>query len=122
MAHIGNLAFTEREMVIKSRKILESGDPSIEPIVTLRHKILVQGFSGFLTFGRIFADFDKEGLKILYLDQFLKAMKETGLDVSESDCEKIFHSLEVDGEMNILSFLAAVKVSLNQNFKRFYIY
>lgn len=111
MAHIGNLAFTEREMMIRSKKILESGETASDPIVTLRHKILGRGFPGFLSFGRVFADFDKEGSKSLYLDQFLKAMEETGLELPEGDCEKIFNSLESDGELNILTFISAVKVS-----------
>jgi calcyphosin len=110
MSHPGFLSHNETKMIRQSEALLTSGDVN-DPVEALRHLCLARGFSGFLGFGRIFHEYDRKGAKSLNMDQFIKAFQETGLELPEGEIEKIFNLFEVDGEININTFMAGVRVS-----------
>lgn len=98
-------------MIHDSKRLLESGTID-DPIEILRLQCLSRGMSGFLGFGRCFREMDHNGEKILNLEQFTKAMADTGFDVPVEQIEEIFNRFDMDGSggINISNLMASIRV------------
>jgi calcyphosin len=111
MIHPGYVSHNEKEMMHKSQRLLESQTLE-DPVVVLRNLCLTRGFSGFLSFGRIFREMDGNGKTVLNLKQFTKGLKQTGLEMPDGYAEEIFRRFDMDGSggINISELLAHIRV------------
>jgi calcyphosin len=111
MSHAGYLSHNESEMIYKSKRKLDSGRIT-DPVEALRYLCLARGYSGFLGFGRSFREMDN-GKKFLNLQEFIKALHNTGLELPEGEAEEVFRRFDVDGTggINIENLLDGIRVS-----------
>lgn len=120
---MSNISHNENKMIHDSKRLLESGTVD-DPVEILRLMCLSRGFSGFLGFGRCFREMDHNGEKILNLEQFTKAMNDTGLEVPVEQVEEIFNRFDMDGSggINIANLMASIRVRTRSSIIYFDIY
>lgn len=102
----------ETDMINKSRRVLASGKVE-DSVEKLRHLCLARGASGILGLGRCFRRIDDNGDKTLNLEEFIKGLHDTGLEVSEEEGQEIFNRFDADGSggINMTEFLIGIRVS-----------
>lgn len=80
----------ESEMINRSRRALSSGTLT-DSIEKLRHMCLARGASGILGLGRCFRRMDDDGNKALNLEEFIKGLLDTGLDITNEEATEMFN-------------------------------
>lgn len=125
----------ETDLINKSRRALASGriEDAVEKLrclclargasgkskITFRHfKINKKSLTlakGILGLGRCFRRIDDNGDKNLSFEEFAKGLRDTGLDVDDSEAKEIFEQFDSDGsgEINMTEFLVGIRVSLS---------
>ncbi|GIY84788.1 calcyphosin-like protein [Caerostris darwini] len=107
-------AQTRNEQVMKeraSKKLMTADDP----IERLRLLCLQRGARGILGLGRVFRRMDDNNSGDLNLEEFVKGIRDTGLDISDEDAEKLFKQFDKDesGSLKYDEFLRAVRPKIS---------
>lgn len=80
----------ETELINKCQRALDDGTEK-DPIVKLRLMSLARGASGIVAMGRAFRRMDHDGDKQLSLEQFVKGLRDTDIEVTDEEAEEIFN-------------------------------
>ncbi|XP_058831425.1 calcyphosin-like protein isoform X2 [Topomyia yanbarensis] len=120
MAHrpVSAMSRHESEMINRSRRALSSGSLT-DSIEKLRHMCLARGASGILGLGRCFRRMDDDGSKALSVEEFIKGLHDTGLDVTNEEATDIFKKFDTDGSgsVNMTEFLVAIRPFMSDSRK-----
>lgn len=102
----------EAEMMTRSRRALVDGHDKGH-LENLRLLCLARGATGILGLGRAFRRIDDDSSNDLSLEEFIKGVKDTGMDISDEEAEEVFKEMDVDGSglLNMNEFLVALRVS-----------
>lgn len=103
----------ESDMAAKSYRQLQSVGSSGDPVERLRLLCLSRGATGILGLGRMFRRMDDDGNKQLSEEEFLKGLKDTGMEITDEEAKQLFDSFDSDnsGGVNMTEFLVAIRVS-----------
>lgn len=101
-------------MINKAQRAIHTVTDSIEK---LRLLCLARGANGILGLGRAFRRMDDDGNKKLNLEEFIKGLEETGLDISEDEMKEIFEKIDTDqdGNVSVDEFIVAIRPPLPQS-------
>ncbi|KAG8185613.1 hypothetical protein JTE90_023312 [Oedothorax gibbosus] len=107
-------AQTRNEQVMKeraSKKLLSADDP----IERLRLLCLQRGSRGILGLGRVFRRIDDNHSGDLSMEEFIKGVRDSGLDVSDEEGEALFNRFDADGSGSVKydEFLKAVRPKMS---------
>jgi hypothetical protein len=91
----------ESDLINKSRRALASGKLT-DSIEKLRLMCLERGATGILGLGRCFRRMDDDGNKQLSLEEFVKGLRDTGLDVTDEEGEEMFNKYDLILITNLL--------------------
>ncbi|XP_058461298.1 calcyphosin-like protein isoform X3 [Malaya genurostris] len=120
MAHrpVSAMSRHESEMINRSRRALSSGSLT-DSIEKLRHMCLARGASGILGLGRCFRRMDDDGNKALSVEEFIKGLHDTGLDVTNEEAADIFNKFDTDGSgsINMTEFLISIRPFMSDSRK-----
>lgn len=99
-------------MMTRSRRALVDGHDKGH-LENLRLLCLARGATGILGLGRAFRRIDDDSSNDLSLEEFIKGVKDTGMDISDEEAEEVFKEMDVDGSglLNMNEFLVALRVS-----------
>uniref|UniRef100_A0A182SJQ0 EF-hand domain-containing protein n=1 Tax=Anopheles maculatus TaxID=74869 RepID=A0A182SJQ0_9DIPT len=115
-------------MINRSRRALSSGTLT-DSIEKLRHMCLARGASGILGLGRCFRRMDDDGNKQLNLEEFIKGLHDTGLDISAEEATEMFNKYSIalcktfltvlfdtdgSGSINMTEFLVAIRPNMSE--------
>jgi Ca2+-binding EF-hand superfamily protein len=109
----------ENEMISNSRRMVSSGKIT-DSVEKLRHLCLGRGATGILGLGRCFRRMDDDGNKALSQEEFIKGLRDTGLDITENEGAEIFQRFDTDGSgsINMTEFLVAIRPPMGESRKR----
>nr|CAJ2313426.1 calcyphosin-like protein isoform X2 [Metisa plana] len=104
----------EEELMQKSARALAS---ATDPVERLRLLCLSRGASGIMGLGRTFRRMDDDGSKQLNKEEFFKGIKETGLELSDEEAEKLFNRFDTDksGSVSIDEFLKQIQPPMSES-------
>lgn len=109
-------AQTRNEQVMRERasKQLMTAD---DPVEKLRLMCLQRGARGILGLGRVFRRMDDNHSGDLNLEEFVKGIRDTGLDINDEDAEKLFKDFDKDdsGTLKYEEFLRAVRPKMSNS-------
>lgn len=102
----------ESEMAAKSLRELQAAGGIGDPIHRLRLLCLSRGANGILGLGRMFRRMDDDGNKQLNQDEFIRGLRETGLEMTDEEAVNLFQKFDDDnsGSVNMTEFLVHVRV------------
>ncbi|XP_063532534.1 calcyphosin-like protein isoform X1 [Cydia strobilella] len=103
----------EEELMQKSARALST---ITDPLERLRLLCLTRGASGIMELGRIFRKMDDDGRKQLNREEFLTGIKNTGLDISHEDAEKLFAHFDTDdsGSISVDEFVKQIRPPMSE--------
>ncbi|GBL93281.1 Calcyphosin-like protein [Araneus ventricosus] len=107
-------AQTRNEQVMKeraSKKLMVTDDP----IEKLRLLCLQRGAKGILGLGRVFRRMDDNHSGDLNLEEFVKGIRDSGLNITDEEAESLFKHFDKDdsGTLKYDEFLRAVRPKLS---------
>ncbi|XP_068903127.1 calcyphosin-like protein [Tenebrio molitor] len=110
----------ESEMAAKSLRELQAAGGSGDPIHRLRLLCLSRGANGILGLGRMFRRMDDDGNKQLNQDEFIRGLRETGLEMTDEEAVNLFQKFDDDnsGSVNMTEFLVHVRPQLSESRKK----
>lgn len=110
----------ESDMAAKSYRQLQSVGSSGDPVERLRLLCLSRGATGILGLGRMFRRMDDDGNKQLSEEEFLKGLKDTGMEITDEEAKQLFDSFDSDnsGGVNMTEFLVAIRPPMSESRKR----
>lgn len=110
----------ETELANKSKRELKSLGESGDPIEKLRLMCLARGANGILSLGRMFRRMDDDGNKQLNLEEFIKGLRDTGMEISDGDAKKMFEKFDNDnsGGINMDEFLVHIRPPMSESRKK----
>ncbi|XP_061709993.1 calcyphosin-like protein isoform X1 [Cydia pomonella] len=102
----------EEELMQKSARALST---ITDPVERLRLLCLTRGASGIMELGRIFRKMDHGGRKQLNKAEFFTGIKNSGLDLSHEDAEKLFAHFDTAnrGTINVDEFIKQIRPPMN---------
>lgn len=80
---------SDTELINRCQRALDDGTKK-DPIERLRLLCLARGVNGIVGIGRAFRRMDDDGNKKLSLDEFIKGIRDSGLDCTNEEAEEIF--------------------------------
>lgn len=104
----------EEEMMAKAKRAAHTTD---DPVDKLRNLCLARGSSGILGFGKVFRRMDDDGSKALKIDEFLKGLDDTGMDLTEDEAKEVFTRFDKDssGSINFDEFLFGLRPPMSSS-------
>ncbi|XP_037919475.1 calcyphosin-like protein isoform X2 [Hermetia illucens] len=113
---VSDLQLKEQDLANKSKRALVDGKPK-DCVEKLRLLCLSRGATGILGLGRAFRRMDDDGNKSLNLEEFVKGLRDTGLECSDEEGEEIFKRFDLDdsGSINMNEFLLALRPPMSQS-------
>lgn len=104
----------ENEMASKSLRELQATRNTADPKQRLRLLCLSRGACGILSLGRMFRRMDDDGNKQLNFEEFIRGLRESGMEVTDDEARDLFDEFDTDnsGGINMEEFLVAIRVSL----------
>jgi len=99
------------EMAEKNIHRLEALGTRADPIERLRLLCLNKGPTGILSLGRMFRRLDDEGNKQLTHDQFIKGIRDAGVEMTHEEANELFEIFDDDnsGVINMGEFLVELR-------------
>lgn len=103
----------EDEMMAQSRR---NADHNADPMDKLRQLCLARGAAGILELGRVFRRLDDNGSKTLSIDEFRDGVKETGLELPDSEIHQLFNAFDTDqtGTISMDEFITAIRPKMSE--------
>ncbi|XP_073951692.1 calcyphosin-like protein isoform X2 [Choristoneura fumiferana] len=104
----------EEELMQKSARALSG---ATDPLEKLRLLCLSRGASGIMGLGRIFRRMDDDGSKQLNKEEFFTGIKDTGLEISDQDAEKLFAQFDTDnsGSISVDEFIRKIRPPMSDS-------
>lgn len=84
-----SMSRSEADLINNSRRQLTNGNDK-DPVDKLRLMCLARGANGILGLGRAFRRMDDDGNKALSLEEFIKGLRDSGMDCTDDEGHAIF--------------------------------
>ncbi|XP_055923652.1 calcyphosin-like protein isoform X1 [Eupeodes corollae] len=106
----------ENSLINQSQQILSTNNAK-DPIEKLRLLCFSRGATGIIGLGRTFRNMDDDGSKALNLEEFIRGIHETGLDVTDAEIKQMFSKFDTDGSgsINMTEFLVKLRPAMSQS-------
>ncbi|XP_046805722.1 calcyphosin-like protein isoform X1 [Lucilia cuprina] len=113
---IRNLYSSEAKLAQKSQRELADGTEK-DVLTKLRLLCLSRGATGISGLGRAFRNMDDDGSKALNEEEFVKGIREFGLDLSDEELKELFQTFDEDGSgsINMTEFLLKLRPPMPQS-------
>ncbi|XP_044266812.1 calcyphosin-like protein [Tribolium madens] len=110
----------ESEMASKSLRELQALGAGSDPVHRLRLLCLSRGANGILGLGRMFRRMDDDGSKQLNQEEFVRGLRETGLEVTDEEALELFKKFDDDnsGSVNMTEFLVHLRPPMSESRKK----
>ncbi|XP_075147241.1 calcyphosin-like protein isoform X1 [Haematobia irritans] len=110
-----NLYSHEAKLINKSQRELADGTEK-DTLTKLRLLCFSRGATGISGLGRAFRNMDDDGSKALNEDEFVKGIRDFGMDLSEEELKELFQQFDDDGSgsINMTEFLLKLRPPMPQ--------
>lgn len=115
-----SMSRNETDMTSKSMRKLRSLGESADPIERLRLICLSRGATGIMELGRMFRRMDDDGNKQLNFEEFVKGLRDSGMEVTDHEAKSLFHKFDADnsGGINMDEFLVSIRPPMSESRKK----
>ncbi|KAB0796032.1 hypothetical protein PPYR_08196 [Photinus pyralis] len=115
-----SMSRNESDMASKSMRKLRALGASADPVERLRLICLSRGATGILGLGRMFRRMDDDGNKQLNLEEFIKGLRDSGMEVTDDEAKALFDKFDADrsGGINMDEFLIAIRPPMSESRKK----